>query len=214
MNEPPELSTRKLSRQGLSARAIEVAVQMTVCIADAAEDVARDTDDDVSFDDATGRGQLLYRRARRRMIVDLATSLGVQVDDSKNTLEVSVDEIVMTFYSATDGVDQPLLAGSATKQAVVDEMQMQLDTDETVASLRLVLFHKSDEDGLVEASLGVMRTKKRWSWRVTMFDRFASRTDVEVTPDAPAYDEQKEAELPPITRRDEEGEDELTVSAE
>lgn len=202
MISPSEQSLSTLEANGASQLVIDTAIRMTECLRLAGDDVADSTGDDL-FDDPTSRGQLLYRRGRNRTIAEFADDQLVEVSTADNALHVLVDECALSFYSATNGIDQPSLDGaSRTKRSVVDEMQMQLDGMGVPKARRLVLLHEADEDGLLRAAVGVLRNGHEWVWRATMYDRIAPARELVSTGAERGYEEQEEPALPPIQRRD------------
>lgn len=200
MLRPPDQSLRALRERGVPQDVIDVASVMTSCILDAADDVAADTRPE-SYDDANSRGGLLYRRAHNRMIHELKDDARATLDRTDNALHVRVEPIAVSFYSARNGLDFPSLDGSHTKRSIVDEMQMMLAVGDAELR-RLVLMHESDKDGAVRVALGVMDTARSWSWRATMFDRYAIDQRSETEGIQAAYDKMAEPELPPMARRD------------
>jgi hypothetical protein len=84
-------------------------------------------------------------------------------------------------------------------------MQTQLTGEglEAAALRRSVLMHESDEDGLLRAAVGVLRSRSNWAWSATMYDGIAPAADLPETTSEPSYEEQPEVELPPIERREE-----------
>lgn len=201
MIEPTKQSTETLKANGVSAPVIDAAVRMAECLRLAGDDVADSTGDDL-YDDATGRGQLLYRRGRNRIIEEFAGDEHVNVSLDDNALHVVVDGCALSFYSARNGLEHPALAlTSRTKRTVVDEMQMQMAGLETPRPRRLVVMHEADEDGLVRAAVGVLITGNNWAWNATLYDLIARDEDLPATTTEPSYEEQPEAELPPIERR-------------
>ncbi len=206
MIEPSRPSLDTLAGNGASALVIDAAIRMTECLRLAGDDVAESTDEEGLFDDATSRGQLLYRRARNRILVEFADDEAVVVSTEDNALHVIVDSCALSFYSAPNGLEHPSLATTShTKRGVIDEMQTQLSGEglEAAALRRLVLMHESDEDGLLRAAVGVLRSRSDWAWSATMYDRIAPAADLPDTTSEPSYEEQPEAELPPIERREE-----------
>jgi hypothetical protein len=202
MSRPSQRSLEALRTHGVPVPVVDVATTMTDCILQAADDMAADTRDE-SFDDPTSRGGLLYRRAHNRIVHALSQDRRAVVDRTDNALHVRVGGTAISFYSARNGLDNPSLTGSTTKKTVVDEMQMMLPVGGGDVR-RLVLMHESDEDGAVRVALGVMQSPTSWSWRVTMFDRYALEEQPERAVPEPAYDELPEATLPAIERRDDE----------
>jgi len=201
--EPSKRSIETLNGNGVSAAVIEVATRMTECLRLAGDDVAESTGDDL-YDDDTGRGQLLYRRARNRIVVEFKEDKDVDVSTEANALHVIVDECALSFYSARNGLEHPALAAtSRTKRNVVDEMQIQMSGIETPQPRRLVLMHERDEEGLVRAAVGVLISGQDWAWSATMYDRLARGEALPATTAEPSYEAQPEAELPPIERRPE-----------
>jgi hypothetical protein len=197
-----EQSLNTLEANGASQLVIDVAIRMTECLRAAGDDVADSTGEDL-FDDATARGQLLYRRGRNRVIAEFVDDEHVEVSTADNALHVLVDECALSFYSAPNGIDQPALdRTSHTKRSVVDEMQMQLEGLGVPKARRLVLMHESDEDGLLRAAVGVLRAGHQWVWQATMHDRLAPAGQIASTGTERGYEEQEEPALPPIQRRD------------
>jgi hypothetical protein len=208
--EPSPQSIETLKANGASETVIEIAIAMTECLRLAADDVADSTGEDL-YDDATGRGQLLYRRAHNRIIEAFEDDERVVVSTAENALHVIVDDCALSFYSAPNGLEHPgLPLTSKTKRGVVDEMQTQLQGDglEPPALRRLVLMHQADEDGLLGAALGVLRAGRDWVWRATMYDRIAPVENLPETSAEPSYEEQPEAELPEIEKRGEDAPEE------
>lgn len=206
MIEPSEPSLDTLVANGASALVIDAVVRMTECLRLAGDDVAESTDEEGLFDDATSRGQLLYRRARNRILAEFADDDAVVVSTEDNALHVIVDGCAISFYSAPHGLEHPSLATTShTKRGVIDEMQMQLTGEglEATTPRRLIVMHESDEDGLLRAAVGVLRSRSNWAWSATMYDRIAPAGDLPETTSEPSYEEQPEAELPPIERREE-----------
>jgi len=200
----PEASRQMLSRQGTSEAVIDVVERMANCIYAAAEDVANSTDAEYYFDDATGRGQLLYRRARNRVIAEFEDDEHVVVSTADNALHVYVDDCVLAFYSARDGLDQPHIGqDSRTKRRVVDEMQLQLEGEglRAAKARRLVVMNNADSDGMVGAAAGVLKAGHSWSWRATLFDRFAASGATAQPEQERGYEEQPEAEIPDMPPR-------------
>lgn len=205
MIEPSQQSLQTLKANGASATAIDAAIRMTECLRDAGDDVADSTGEDL-FDDATGRGQLLYRRARNRILDEFDSDAEVVVSTDDNALHVIVGGCALSFYSAPNGLENPgLPLTSKTKRGVVDEMQMQLTGEglDPPALRRLVLMHQADDEGLLGAAVGVLRTGRNWAWSAKMYDRIAPADDLPDTSAAPSYEEQPEAELPDIEKREE-----------
>jgi len=202
MITPSEHSLKTLEANGASQLVIDVAIRMTECLRTAGDEVADSTGEDL-FDDATSRGQLLYRRARNRVIAEFADDESVEVSTADNALHVLSDGCALSFYSAANGIDQPSLdATSRTKRSVVDEMQMQLEGMGVPKARRLVLMHEADEDGLLRTAIGVLRAGHEWVWRATMYDRIAPAGELASTGSERGYEEQEEPALPPIQRRD------------
>ena len=202
MIDPSEHSLSTLEANGASQLVIDAALRLTECLRVAGDDVAESTGEDL-YDDATSRGQLLYRRGRNRVIAEFAGDKSVEVSTADNALHVLVDGCALSFYSATNGIDQPSLDGTShTKRSVVDEMQMQLQGLGVPKALRLVIMHEADEDGLLRAAIGVLRNGHEWVWRAMMYDRIAPAGELVNTGAKRGYEEQEEPELPMITRRD------------
>lgn len=200
MHRPPDQSLVSLHEHGVPSDVVDIACVMTSCILAAAEDVAADTRDE-SYDDATSRGGLLYRRAHNRVLADLKADERAVLDRTDNALHVRIGGVAVSFYAARNGLDFPNLDGSVTKRNVVDEMQMVLNVGEPELR-RLVLMHESDDDGAVRVALGVMDGARSWAWRATMYDRYASEDATATEPPSAAYDQLPEPELPPMRRRD------------
>ncbi len=198
----PTASTLALKARHVSDPLIDVASLMADCLSQAADDVAADTRDE-AFDDTTSRGSLLYRRARNRMMTRFADDHRIVCDTTDNALHIRVGPTAISFYSARNGLDSPDVSGSRTKRAVVDESQMMFTLDDRSKIQRLVLMHEASPDGLVRAALGVLDSATTWSWRVTLFDRFALTEDAEPDTRGAPYDERPEAKLPPMARRNE-----------
>jgi hypothetical protein len=202
MIEPSDDSRRALEANGASDLVVSAAIRLTECLRLAGDDVADSTGEDL-FDDPTSRGQLLYRRGRNRTIAEFADDNLVEVSTADNALHVLVDDCALSFYSATNGIDQPSLDGtSRTKRSVVDEMQMQLEGMGIPKAHRLVLMHEADADGLLRAAIGVLRNGHEWVWRATMYDRIAPSQTVASTGSEPGYEDREEAMLPTIRRRE------------
>lgn len=197
---PPHESIVSLRQRHLGDSLIEVACTMTECLHRAADDVASDTRAD-SFDDTTSRGGLLYRRARNRMVANFLDDERVVCDTTDNALHIRVGATAISFYSARNGLDSPSVTGSQTKRSVVDESQTMLVLDDRQEIRRLVLMHEASPDGLVRAALGLLESATKWSWRVTLFDRFAADNDAQSDARGQAYDARPEAELPPFKLR-------------
>ena len=206
MIEPSRPSLDTLAANGASALVIDAAIRMTECLRLAGDDVAESTDEEGLFDDATSRGQLLYRRAHNRVLAEFADDDAVEVSTEDNALHVLVDGCALSFYSAPSGLEHPSLAATShTKRGVIDEMQTQLSGEglKAPAPRRLVLLHEADEDGLLRAAIGVLRSRGSWAWSATMYDRIVPAVDLPATTGEPSYEEQPEAELPAIERREE-----------
>jgi hypothetical protein len=202
MIEPSEHALSTLEANGASTPVIDAALRLTECLRLAGDDVADSTGEDL-FDDATARGQLLYRRGRNRVIAEFADDESVDVSTADNALHVLVDGCALSFYSATNGIDQPSLDGtSRTKRSVVDEMQMQLEGLGVPKAQRLVIMHEADEDGLLRAAIGVLRNGHEWVWRAMMYDRISPAGELAGAGVERGYEDQDEPELPPIERRD------------
>jgi hypothetical protein len=197
----PTHSLESLKARRLSAPLIAVAMEMTDCLFEAADDVAGDTRDE-AFDDSTSRGSLLYRRARNRMLARFVDRHEVVCDTTDNALHIRVNGTAISFYSARDGLDSPNVSGSRTKQVVVDESQTMFAFDDRLEIRRLVLMHEASPDGLVRAAIGKLESATKWSWRVTLFDRFAVSDSPEAAGQGASYMEQPEVELPPLVRRE------------
>jgi len=203
MIDPSDFTLKALARNGVSPKVIDVAIRMTACLYAAADDVADTTGEDL-FDDSNSRGFSLYRRGRNRIVKEFEDDAGVRVSTASNALHVYVDDCVISFYSARDGVDRPSLSGtSRTKRGVATEMQMQMEGMGPVeAPRRLVLMHHADEEGLVGANIGTLREGREWIWTATVYDRFGAEDVEQDVTEEPGYEERDEAELPPIERRD------------
>ena len=204
--EPSEDAQRSLREHCVPDEVVDIACAMTDCILVAGDDVAADTRVD-TFDDATSRGQLLYRRAHNRIIDVFADDGRVVLDTHDNALSVRVGETAISFYSARNGLDSPSLTGSRTKHHVVDEMQLMLDIDGSVPA-RMVLMHESGEDGTGRVAFGVMLDPSNWNWRVSLFDRYSGAATGALG-EHTAYDELPEPELPPIEPHEPNEQDEL-----
>jgi hypothetical protein len=204
MIDPSDFTLQALARNGVSPKVIDVVTRMTACLYAAADDVADTTGEDL-FDDSNSRGFSLYRRGRNRIVQEFENDEGVRVSTAKNALHVYVDDCVISFYSARDGVDRPSLSGtSRTKRGVATEMQMQMEAEgmgPVGAPRRLVLMHHADEDGLVGANIGTLREGREWIWTAAMYDRFGAEDVAQDVAEEPGYEERDEAELPAIERR-------------
>jgi hypothetical protein len=207
MIEPSTFAREMLKRNGASNQTIEASIRMTNCLYEAAEDVAASTDDDELYDDRTSRGQLLYRRARNRMIAEFSADTSVEASTAENALHVYAGGAVLSFYSAPNGLERPMLAGSQTKRTVVGEMQLQLESSDERKLRRLVLMHEADEEGLIRVALGVLRNGRDWVWRATMYDRYPVASSLADGVSPRGYEDQDEAELPLITPREDSGAD-------
>jgi hypothetical protein len=196
--ELSQLQIDALGERGVGEDAVDVVAVMLEAIEAAAEDVAADTRK-ASFDDATSRGGLLYRRARNRIMAAGKDQPRVTIDTTDNGLHVRVGGLAVSFYAARNGLEFPSLSGSKTKDRVVSEMQMSLPGMEQIS--RLIVMHESDPDGLIRAAVGVLASSTRWEWSVMLFDRFAADIERNIAATSPSYGEQPEAELPPIERR-------------
>lgn len=192
-------ATTALARHHVGAPQIEVAMAMLDCLREAADDVAEDTREE-AFDDATSRGGLLYRRARNRILDRFHDVLDVVCDTTDNALHVRTGDTAISFYSARNGLDNPDVSGSVTKQRVVDESQMAFDLDDQAKIPRLVIMYEASPDGMVRAALGVLESATKWAWRVTIFDRFALGEAVPPEVRVDSYDERPEPEIS-ITRK-------------
>ena len=78
---------------------------------------------------------------------------------------------------------------------------MQMLGIETPQPRRLVVMHEADEDGLVRAAVGVLISGQDWAWSATLYDQIARDQSLPTTSREPSYEEQPEAQLPPIERR-------------
>lgn len=194
-------SRKALHRHGVSDPTIDVAMLMVEDLSAAGDDVVRDTGSE-SFDDATSKGQLHYWRARNRMASRFQGSPTITCDETDNAFQIHVDGVKISFYSARNGIDQPNVTGSPTKQRVVDEFQMMLALDDQPQLTRLVLLHERGNDGVTRAALGALSSSNKWQWRVTLYDRFTMDESADTSDRGPAYDELPEAELPPMDPRE------------
>jgi hypothetical protein len=154
-----------LHTHGLDDALIAVTTAMADDIQDAADDVAGDTRK-AAFDDSTSRGQLLYRRARNRIIARYKDDIAISCDTSDNALHIRSGETAVSFYSAREGLEHPKITGSRTKRRVVDESQMALDVGDRIELRRLVLLHEAGDDGLIRIGLGVLASSTEWSWKI------------------------------------------------
>jgi hypothetical protein len=66
----------------------------------------------------------------------------------------------------------------------------------------MVLMHEADEDGLLRAAIGALRKGHEWVWRATMYDRIAPAGKLVSTGAERGYEDQEEAVLPAIQRRE------------
>jgi hypothetical protein len=96
----------------------------------------------------------------------------------------------------------PNLGGSHTKRRVLAEMEQMVIPGLEAERQRVVIMHESDEDGLVRAGLGVLRDSTNWAWQVLAFDRYADDSVSADEVETPSYEEQPEAQLPPIEKRE------------
>lgn len=188
-----------LRQHHVSDEQLHVSLAMVECLRDAGDDVAADTRDE-AFDDATSRGGLLYRRARNRILGRFDEDVTVTCDTTDNALHVRVGATAISFYSARAGLDNPSINGSRTKRRVVDESQMALDLEDQANIRRLVILHETSPDGLVRAAVGVLESDTKWSWYVTLYDRFALDGADKDERRGDAYDQRPEPEIA-ITRK-------------
>ncbi|MCW3016733.1 MAG: hypothetical protein JWO02_3825 [Solirubrobacterales bacterium] len=193
-------SREALHAHGVTDKLIAVALIMAECIEAAADDVANDTRA-AAYDDATSRGGLLYRRARNRILRRFESEPLVSCDLTDNALHVRFGHTALSFYSAREGLEHPNVAGSNTKRRVVDESQLTLAVDDTPVIKRLVLMHESAPDGLVRIATGVLAGAQSWTWKVTLYDRYATQATSSDAEDRVAYDQLPEAELPELKPR-------------
>jgi hypothetical protein len=123
---------------------------------------------------------------------------------SDNALKIRISDVAVSFYSSRNGIDHPDLGGSSkTKKAIVTEMQLQLDgVGVADAPHNLVVLYEADRDGLAAAAVGMLRTETEWAWRFAAFTREGLGVAGELGSPAwstePSYDEEPEAELPPL----------------
>lgn len=205
MTEPSPASLAMLAAHGVSSNAIDAARRLVSCIERACDDVAETTGEDL-YDDSTSCGLLRHFRSRNRAIEEFKDDGEVITNTEQNTLDLLIDGTKIRFYSARKGIDAPDLAsGGRSKKSVVTEMQLQLTCEdlEVRAPRRLVLMYEADDQGLQAAALGVMQTGHDWAWRASIYERDATSASPINVPDTPAYDQQQEAELPPIEKRTE-----------
>jgi hypothetical protein len=200
-----------LRARGVDHRADRVIAFMVGCLLEGAETVAQDLGPD-RYDDAVSQGVTLWRRGTNRMLRDLRRGFpelaGLRPVEESNALLVCDEEVVVSFFSARNGIDHPDLSGSGRRDRIIDEHQLQLDGMAAEQSVtRLVLLYRRDDDGLVEAGVGVMASARDLVWLVRVYlrgpddGRPVRRTDEPTSPTAPAYDQQPVPELPPLRRR-------------
>jgi hypothetical protein len=189
-----------LRKRGLDDELIAVTAAMAGDIQDAADDVVGDTRK-AAFDDSTSRGQLLYRRARNRIIARYKDDSAIGCDTTDNALHIRSGETAVSFYSARQGLEHPKITGSRTKRRVVDESQMTLDIEDRIELRRLVLLHEAADDGLIRVGVGVLASSTEWSWNICLYDRYASHQNAPAAETRVAYDQLPEPELPELPAR-------------
>jgi hypothetical protein len=206
----PSLSETALVERSVPETVILAIRLVVTCLREACETVAEDTGLD-RYDDSTSEGQLRWRRCRNRVRHVLDEGLVEALEDAvaditDNALVVRVDDCMVSFYSARNGIDQPDLSGaSKTKSRVVTEMQLQIQGLEAPESpRRLVVVYEADDDGLTHAAAGMLETSTQWHWKVSTFERpgltLVDRDAAASLP--PAYDEQPEVALPDLELTD------------
>lgn len=182
MISPSAAALSSLRTHGLDDDLIRVATTMAEEIHAAADDVASDTRS-AAYDDSTSRGQLLYRRARNRIVARFEQDLAISCDTTDNALHIRYRQTAFSFYSAREGLERPSVYGSRTKRRVVDESQMTLDVGDEIELRRLVLMHEAADDGLVRLGVGVLASSTEWSWNIRLYDRYAMpRSTISVSP--------------------------------
>lgn len=206
MISPSAAALSSLRTHGLDDDLIRVATTMAEEIHAAADDVASDTRS-AAYDDSTSRGQLLYRRARNRIVARFEQDLAISCDTTDNALHIRYRQTAFSFYSAREGLERPSVYGSRTKRRVVDESQMTLDVGDEIELRRLVLMHEAADDGLVRLGVGVLASSTEWSWNIRLYDRYASDEGAEVDDQRVAYDQLPEPELPELAPRQRERSD-------
>lgn len=210
--ELPEFSRQALRRRGIPPDVDQAVAFIVECLHDACALVAEDTGMD-RFDDKTSKGFLRWRRARNIIIERVAEDGpdGARALDVENALQVHTGDFALSFYSARDGISHPDLSGSSkAKQALVDEMQLQLAIPDNGGLTRLAVLYEADGIGLRMVGLGVLSSAQEWHWQVTAYRRDDSagvkpvQTDTPVHPH-PSYDEQPmsdKPELKPKSKKD------------
>jgi hypothetical protein len=203
--ELPEFSRQALRRRGIPPDVDRVVAFIAECLHDACALVAEDTGMD-RFDDKTSKGFLRWRRARNIIIERVAEDGpdGARALDIENALQVHIGDYSLSFYSARDGIAHPDLSGSSkAKQALVDEMQLQLAIPDNGGPTRLAVLYEADGLGLKTVALGVLSSAQEWHWQVTAYRRDgaaglnAIQSDTLVHPH-PSYDEQPVSDKPKL----------------
>jgi hypothetical protein len=205
----PDLTVLALREQSVSAltqRAIQLVI---TCLQEVCAGVADDCDADLRHDDSTSEGQLRWRRCRNyaKKLLDTKAVEGLEdavADVSDNALKIRIDDVAVSFYSSRNGIDHPDLGGSSkTKKAIVTEMQLQLDgVGVADTPNNLVVLYEADRDGLAAAAVGMLRTETEWAWRFAAFSRaglaMAGELGCTAWSTEPTYEDEPEAELPPL----------------
>lgn len=200
------VALREQSVPPLAQRAVQLVI---TCLEEACAGVADDCDTDLRHDDSTSEGQLRWRRCRNyaKKLLDAKAveGLGDAVADvSDNALKIRIEGVAVSFYSSRNGIDHPDLGGSSkTKKAIVTEMQLQLDgVGVADPPNNLVVLYEADRDGLAAAAVGMLRTETEWAWRFAAFSREGHAVAGELGSPAwstePTYEEEPEAEIPPL----------------
>lgn len=211
----PELTSRALRDQSVPIVA-QRAVQLVVtCLEEVCSGVADDCDPDIRHDDSTSEGQLRWRRCRNyaKKLLDAHAIEGLEeavADVSDNALQIRVGDSAVSFYSSRNGIEHPNLSGpSKTKRTVVTEMQLQLEgLAAPEKPHRLLVLYEADGDGLAAAAVGMLRTSTEWAWRFSAYTLrglgATGESQLPIEPIEPSYEDEPEAELPPLEVFDDE----------
>lgn len=100
---------------------------------------------------------------------------------------------------SSGGSDAPLLAGSVTKDIILEEGLEQLVLFEKLGEegnpLHIVIAYSRDLEGVISAKVGVMSGREEFAWEEPIYARINDTTDVsdqqdEPEPSGPSHDEQ------------------------
>jgi hypothetical protein len=208
----PEHAIEALRRYHVDERADRIIAFMVTCLLEGADTVAEDLGPD-RYDDAISQGVTRWRRGTNRMLREHRRGPsvldGLRLVEESNALRIQDDEVVLSFFSARNGVDHPDLSGSGRRERIVTDQQLQLsDMAPEDAIQRLVLLYEGDDEGLVEVAVATLANARDPHWLIRVYARGSGddgrrgvrRSDSD-GPVPPAYDEQPVPALPPVRRK-------------